>query len=407
MHWLLEFIGDLIDFRQYGGMKGNSITHYLIEFVNFILANQDSRSPTAILACMVDFSKAFNRQNHNVLITKLSDMGVPAWLLKIVMAFLTDRNMVVRYKGAKSSKKYLPGGGPQGTLLGLLLFLVLINDAGFDNQSNNAGEIITSKKNFKAANQIHLKYVDDMTIAEAIKLKDILVPVPETQRPLPDNYHARTGHALPAEKSNVYKQLISTIHYAENNDMKINFKKTKLMIFNTGRVMDFMPDLQVNGHDIEVAEEMKILGLIIRSDMKWSSNSEHIVGKAFHRLWVLRRLKTLGASHDDLLDVYMKQVRSVLELAVPAWHSGLTLGESADIERVQRAALQIMLGSGFSTYRAALKQFGLDTLQSRRVNLCKKFGKKAAKHPKHEKWFVPNTRTTVTRQEQPMYCPVV
>ena len=141
-----------------------------------MLSNQESTEATAILACMVDFSKAFNRQNHNVLITKLSDMGVPAWLLKIVMAFLTDRNMVVRYKGAKSSKKYLPGGGPQGTLLGLLLFLGLINDAGFDNQCNNAGEIITSKKNFKAANQIHLKYVDDMTIAEAIKLKDNLVP---------------------------------------------------------------------------------------------------------------------------------------------------------------------------------------------------------------------------------------
>ena len=108
-------------------------------------------------------------------------------------------------------------------MLGLLLFLVLINDAGFDNKSNNA-EIITSKKNFKAANQIHLKYVDDMTIAETSKLKDKLVPLPETQRPLPDNYHARTGHALPAEKSNVYKQLISTIHYAENDDMKINLK---------------------------------------------------------------------------------------------------------------------------------------------------------------------------------------
>ena len=157
--------------------------------------------------------------------------------------------------------------------MGLLLFLVLLNDAGFDNQCYNAGEIITSKKNFKAANQIHLKHVDDMTIVEAIKLKDNLVPVPETQRPLPDIFHARPGHALPADKTYVYKQLISTIHYAENNDMKVNFKKTKLMIFNTGRSMDFMPDLQVNGHEIEVAEEMKILGLIIRSDMKWSSNS--------------------------------------------------------------------------------------------------------------------------------------
>ena len=54
--WLLEFIGDQIDFRQYGGQKGNSITHYIIEFVNFILLCQDSSDQTAIIACMVDFS---------------------------------------------------------------------------------------------------------------------------------------------------------------------------------------------------------------------------------------------------------------------------------------------------------------------------------------------------------------
>ena len=83
VHWLLESIGDKIDFRQYGGLKGNSITHYIIEFVNFILSCQDNADQIAIMACMVDFSKAFNRQNHNILITKLSDMGVPGWLLKI------------------------------------------------------------------------------------------------------------------------------------------------------------------------------------------------------------------------------------------------------------------------------------------------------------------------------------
>ena len=72
--WLMEYIKDKIDFRQYGGMKGNSISHYIIEFINFILLNQDSTAQTAILACMVDFSNALNRQNHNLLITKLSDM---------------------------------------------------------------------------------------------------------------------------------------------------------------------------------------------------------------------------------------------------------------------------------------------------------------------------------------------
>ena len=60
--WILEYIGDQIDVRQFGGSKGNSITHYIIEFLNFILSNQEDSAPTAILACMVDFSKAFNRR---------------------------------------------------------------------------------------------------------------------------------------------------------------------------------------------------------------------------------------------------------------------------------------------------------------------------------------------------------
>ena len=189
--WLMDYLKDKIDFRQYGGLKGNSITHYLIEFINFILSKQDSFDQTAILACMVDFSKAFNRQNHNILITKLSDMGVPSWLLLIVMAFLTDRKMLVRYKGKQSGIKSLPGGGPQGTLLGLLLFIVLINDVGFEGQMNNAGDLITSRKNMKTANQIHLKYVDDLSLAEAINLTDKLVSAPGRQQP--DTFHARTG----------------------------------------------------------------------------------------------------------------------------------------------------------------------------------------------------------------------
>ena len=95
--WLMEFIKDEIDFHQYGGLKGNSITHYIIELLNFILSCQDSNDQTSVLAVLVDFSKAFHRQNHNLLITKLSDIGVPAWLLRVVISFLSDRKMRVKY----------------------------------------------------------------------------------------------------------------------------------------------------------------------------------------------------------------------------------------------------------------------------------------------------------------------
>ena len=103
--------------------------------------------------------------------------------------------MLVRYKGQVSSVKDLPGGGPQGTLLGLLLFLVLINDVGFNNQVNNAGEIITNHKRMNS-NTIHLKFIDDLTIAEAVRLNN-LEPFPPHKQVLPPNFHARTSEYLP------------------------------------------------------------------------------------------------------------------------------------------------------------------------------------------------------------------
>jgi hypothetical protein len=64
-----------------------------------------------------------SRPNNYILITKLSDMGTPGWLLKLVMGFLTERKMKVRYKGTTTGDRQLPGCGPQGSLLGGFLFL--------------------------------------------------------------------------------------------------------------------------------------------------------------------------------------------------------------------------------------------------------------------------------------------
>ena len=328
---------------------------------------------------MIDFSKAFNRQNHNILITKLSDMGVPPWLLKVVMAFLSNRKMVVRYKSKVSSIKDLPGGGPQGTLLGLLLFLVLINDAGFEEQVNNAGDLLTSRRNIGEVNNIHLKYVDDLTLAEAINLPDKLVRVPANERPLPDTYHARTGHVLPSEHSEVYKQLKRTEEYAKKNEMIINNEKTKLMVFNPCKKVDFRPELEFGDDQLELVDKMKLLGVTIRSDLKWISNSEDIVKRALNKLWIIRRLKGLGANRKELVDIYNKQCRSILEFAVPVWNGNITKNEVTDIERVQKVALHIILGNRYENYRNALEMTDLETLETRRTKLCLKFAKNQRK----------------------------
>ena len=368
--------------------------------------NQDSTDQTAILACMVDFRKAFNRLDHNLLVTKLSDTGVPGWLLKVVMAFLSNRKMVLRYKGELSSLKDLPGGGPQGTLLGLLLFLVYINGTGFENQINNTGELLTSKRNMKIANTIHLKYVDDLTLAETINLSEKLVVNPTSSRPQPDMYHARTGHSLPIVNSQVYQQLKKTENFAKMNQMQINYKKSKLMIFNPCRSLDFQPEFGFGQDHMEVVEHMKLLGVILQSDLKWSMNTANIVSRASNKLWIIRRLKELGAKPYELVDMFTKQCRSILEYGVPAWQGAITIQEKQDIERVQKMALRIIFGEQYYTYSNALELAGLDTLEDRRNKICLKFAKKAEQHNKHRNWFKPklrvNTRQNIEKYWKPL-----
>ena len=161
-------------------------------------------------------------------------------------------------------------------------------------------------------------------------------------RPRPDPFHAMTGHALPQENSAVYRQLLETAEYVSNNQMKINLKKTKMVLFNPCTSVDFMPGLDLVNQEIELVEEIRLLGLTLRSDMKWTSNTEQITKKAYTKLWMMRRLKVLGANQKQLIDVYKKHVRSLLELAVPAWQGSITQSERIEIERVQKAAFHIL-----------------------------------------------------------------
>ena len=107
------------------------------------------------------------------------------------------------------------------------------------------------------------------------------------------------------------------------------------MLFNTGIKYDFMPKIEIQaGSILEVVEEFKLLGVVIQSNLKWHSNTDYMCQKGYARLWMLRRLKGLGASTEEMLDVYEKQIRCVLELAVAVWQPGLTKQEAGQLERV-------------------------------------------------------------------------
>ena len=101
-----------------------------------------------------------------------------------------------------------------------------------------------------------------------------------------------------------------------------------------------MPNIELDNIELELVDEMRLLGVIIQSDMKWTANTEYMMERAYTKVLVISRLKGLGAQTSELVDMYRKQVRSVLELAVPAWNGAIKNSDKTDIERVQKCALQ-------------------------------------------------------------------
>ena len=87
------------------------------------------------------------------------------------------------------------------------------------------------------------------------------------------------------------------------------------------------------------------------------------------------------------------------------WHAGLTKENTEQIERIQKAAFAIILGGDYKTYEKACTVLSMSKLADRREKLSLSFGIKAARHPEHKEWFVPQVQTHNTRTSKQPYLP--
>ena len=155
--------------------------------------------------------------------------------------------------------------------------------------------------------------------------------------------------------------------------MLINAQKTDFMIFNFTDKYQFTTRLELDGQVLQEVQEKKLLGTYITNDLKWDKNTNFIVKKANAAMELLRRLSAFNIGTDDMKTIYILFVRSQLEQSAVVWHSLLTEENRADLERVQKSALRIILGSQYKGYKNALEKLDLPTLEERRKALCLKF----------------------------------
>ncbi len=284
-----------------------------------MLFSASDNSANIIRVMFVDFAKAFDLIDHNVLMRKLIEYDFPPHVTAWSLSFLQGREQFVKINNCLSSVAILNSGCPQGTLSGPNNFKVLINDLRFSLS--------------------YIKYVDDTSVVS-----------------VSDDFN----------DNSLQVALIDLADWCKINSMRINAVKTKEMAVCFGKRFDVsaLPSLSIDGSTIQRVDCFKLLGVYFNSDLTWQHHVDYILKKVSKRIYFMYLLMKAGVNSSDAVSVYCSLIRTVLEYASPVWHAGLTKTQSDRIEGIQKRCLKIVFPD--LSYNEALFVSGLGKLSVRR-----------------------------------------
>ena len=149
--WILECVSGQLEDDQFGGIKGKSTTHALVDILHQWHAALDERRHVRVL--FVDYAKAFDHVDHGIFIKKLTSLfTIPNFITNWLHSFLLNRRQRIKIGDTVSQWVYLNGGLPQGSWLVPLIFILFINDLRTDTL-------------------LH-KYIDDTTLSDTFNVAD-------------------------------------------------------------------------------------------------------------------------------------------------------------------------------------------------------------------------------------------
>jgi len=254
---------------QFGFRKKHSTSLAILEIVDNLLHALDN----GLFTCgvFIDFSKAFDTIDHNILLSKLAHYGVRGISHDWFRSYISNRLQFVEINGIRSNLIQLITGIPQGSNLGPLLFLLYVNDIA------NSSQLLSFRL---FADDTNL-FIEDKNITSLVQ---------------------NTNHEL--EKFSEWIKV---------NKLSLNMKKSKFMIISSSRKKYFAnTDIRLNNTLMEKTDSIKYLGVLIDHHLTWGNHINMVCKKISKNIGIISKvrhyvdLETLKLIYYSLIYPYLQ-----------------------------------------------------------------------------------------------------
>jgi hypothetical protein len=320
----------LLSVQQFGFRKGKSTEDQLLLSYADVVCGWEKHEIVDMV--FLDFSKAFDRVNHSVLLQRLSNFGIVGPVLSWISAFLSGRTFQVCVDGELSLSRPVLSGVPQGSVLGPLLFLLYVDPL------------------------IALMTCSVKVFADDFKL-----------------YLSYSGHFNQDGRSLLQRNLDVIADVANSWNLILNREKCVVMRFcRSGNVPDYYLCPYTLGDSVlRLVDCHRDLGVVVSDTLKFHLHIKHLVRNAAGLAGNLLR-STVCRSPDFMVALFIMHVRPLLDYCSVVWNTGY-VGDLRLLESVQRRWTRHVDGLQGLEYGERLRRLNLFSIMGRllRADLIK------------------------------------